>query len=62
MGLNEKHMKNQKYLTKDEVAQLLRVDKTTIDRYAKDGKFTKYGIGRKVLFLREEVEQALIKL
>ena len=52
----------QKYLTRDEAAQLLRADKTTIDRYAKEGKFTKFGIGRKVLFLKEQVESALIEL
>ena len=55
-------MLHTKFITKDEVAQLLRADKTTVDRYAREGKFTKYGIGRKVLFLREEVEQALVKL
>ena len=55
-------MKHPKYITKDEAAQLLRADKTTIDRYAKKGKFKKFGIGRKVLFLKEEVEQALIQL
>ena len=53
---------NQKYLTREEAAQLLRADKTTIDRYSKKGKFTKFGIGRKVLFLREQVEQALVEL
>lgn len=52
----------QKYVTREEAAQLLRADKTTIDRYARLGKFTKFGIGRKVLFLRDEVEQALIEL
>lgn len=62
MGINAKQMISQKYLTRDEAAQLLRADKTTIDRYARTGKFTKYGIGRKVLFLKDEVERALIQL
>jgi len=55
-------MQNKKYITKKETAQLLRVDETTVDRYAKQGKFTKFGIGRKVLFLKEQVESALIEL
>ena len=54
--------RNQKYITREEAAQLLRADKTTIDRYARDGKFKKFGIGRKVLFLKEQVESALIEL
>lgn len=53
---------NQKYLSREEAAELLRADRTTIDRYARNGKFKKYGIGRKVLFLRDEVEKALTEL
>ncbi len=55
-------MANSKYITKKEVAELIRGDQTTVDRYAKKGYFRKLGIGRKVLFLREEVERALIEL
>lgn len=54
--------KKETFLSRKEVATLLRADETTIDRWSKEGKFPKYGIGRKILFKRTEIESAIIEL
>ena len=50
------------YLTRQEAANLLKVSVTTIHNYCTKGYLKKYSIGRRVLFKRSEVEQALIEL
>lgn len=50
------------FLTRQETANLLKVDLSTIHNYTKKGLLTSYGIGSRVFFKRKEVEQALVKL
>lgn len=50
------------FLSRKETAQYLRADETTVDRWSKEGKFPKFGIGRKVLFKKSDIEKALIEL
>lgn len=48
------------YLTRQEAADLLRVDVQTIDRYAKGGRLTRYRVGRRTLFRSVQV-RALVE-
>ena len=50
------------YLTRQEVAKLLKVDLSTIHNWRKKGKLKAYGKGGKVLFKRSEIESSLIEL
>ncbi|RZJ71549.1 helix-turn-helix domain-containing protein [Flavobacterium sp.] len=53
---------NDEYLTRKQVAELLDIDLSTLHSYCKTGKLNPRGIGRRVYFLRSEVESSLIKL
>ena len=46
-------------MTSREVAELLRVARTTIEYWARTGSLPAHKIGRRRFFLRDEVEQAL---
>lgn len=50
------------YLTRKETAKLLSVNLSTLHHYVKSKKFPAYGIGKRVLFKRADIEQALIHL
>ena len=50
------------YLTRREVAELFKVDLSTIHNWCKSGKLKPLGIGARVYFLRSDVEQSLIPL
>ncbi len=50
------------YLTRKEVAKLLKVDLSTIHNWCKSGKLKPLGIGNRVYFLRSDIEQSLIPL
>ena len=50
------------YLNREEVAEMLQVDVSTIHNWRKAGKISAYGIGGKRLYKRAEVESALIKM
>ncbi|WP_438423218.1 helix-turn-helix domain-containing protein [Aquimarina macrocephali] len=50
------------YLSIEETSELLKVTKTTLWRWTKDGILQSYGISNKVYYKRVEVEQAMIKL
>ena len=47
------------YLTRNEVAEMLRCDLSTIHNWTKKGKLIPYGIGNRVYYKRSEVEAAL---
>ena len=49
-------------LTRNEVAELLKCNLTTIWLWCKKGKLKPYGIGNRVYFKRSEIELALINL
>lgn len=50
------------YLTRNEVAQLLKVDLSTVHNWCKSGKLQPYGLGSRVYFKRSEIEECIIKL
>lgn len=50
------------YLTRQNVADLLQVDLSTIWAYTKKGLLVSYGIGSRVFYKRVEVENAIVKL
>ncbi len=50
------------YLTRQEVAEMLSVDLSTIWHYTKKKKLIAYGIGSRVYYKRQEVENAIVEL
>jgi len=50
------------YLTRSEVAQLLKVDLSTIHNWTKKGKIKAYGIGNRVYYKRHEINQNITPL
>jgi excisionase family DNA binding protein len=50
------------FLTRNEVAEMLKVDISTVHNWVKKGKLISYSIGSRVYFKRDEVEQSLIEL
>ena len=47
------------YLTRQEVAKLLKVDLSTVHNWTKRGKLKSFGLGSRVYYKREDVETAL---
>lgn len=52
----------EEYLSRAEVAKMLKVDISTVHNWGKSGKLTKWAIGNRIYFKRSEVEQAIIQL
>jgi hypothetical protein len=50
------------WLTRQEVADLLKVDLSTLWNWHQKGKLIPFGIGNRVLYKRSDIEQALILL
>ncbi|HEX7413066.1 MAG TPA: helix-turn-helix domain-containing protein [Bacteroidia bacterium] len=50
------------YLTRSQVAEMLKVDLSTIHNWCKKGKLKPFGIGNRVYFLRKDIEAAIIPL
>ncbi|QRM89526.1 helix-turn-helix domain-containing protein [Lacinutrix sp. WUR7] len=50
------------YLTRQEVATILKVDLSTIHNWCKSGKLLPYGIGKRVYFKRADLESCIIPL
>ena len=50
------------YLTRHEVADMLSVDISTVHNMSVRGELQKYQIGGRVLYRRDEVENAIVKL
>ena len=51
-----------KFLTRQEVAEMLSVDLSTVHNMTKKGLLQKYQISGRVLYKRAEVENAIVKL
>jgi len=62
----KKHLQNikqpTKYMTRQEVAKMLSVDVSTIHNMSVRGVLQKYQISGRVLYKRQEVENAIVKL
>jgi len=50
------------FLTRQEVAQMLKVDLSTLHNWHKKGKLIPYALGGRVYYKRVEVEKAMVKL
>lgn len=50
------------YLTRQETAELLKVDLSTIHNYTKQSKLKAYGIGSRVYYKRSEIESSIVEL
>lgn len=50
------------YLTRSEVADLFKVDLSTVHNWCKSGKLKPFGIGSRVYFLRSDIEKSLTPL
>lgn len=50
------------YLTRGEVAELLKCDLSTLHNWCKKGKLKPFGIGNRVYFRRSDIEAAMIPL
>lgn len=50
------------YLTRNEVAEMLKIDLSSVHNWTKKGKLKAYGIGGRVYYKREEIEESIIKL
>jgi excisionase family DNA binding protein len=50
------------YLTRNEVAKMLKCDLSTIHNWCKGGKLKPYGIGNRVYFKRTDLESLLIPI
>jgi excisionase family DNA binding protein len=49
------------YLSRKEVSEFLKVSLVTIHKWTKQGLIHSYRIGRKVVYKKDEIEEALIK-
>lgn len=47
------------YLTRQEVCDLLSIDMSTLHRWRKEDKLIAYGIGNRIYFKRNEIEELL---
>lgn len=52
----------EEYLTRQEVADLLKIDKSTVHNHVKKGVLKQYGIGGKVYYKRSDIEAKMIPL
>ena len=50
------------YLTRSEVAKMLKCDLSTLWNWSQKGKLVPYGIGNRVYYKRNEIESAIIQL
>ena len=50
------------YLTRNEVAEMLKIDLSSVHNWTKKGKLKAYGIGWRVYYKRDEVENSIIEL
>ena len=50
------------YLTRNQVSELLSIDLSTVHNLSVKGTLQKYQIGGRVLYKRNEVENAIVKL
>lgn len=52
----------EEYLTRKELATMLKVDISTIHNWSKSGKLNPIGIGARVYYRRSEIESAFVEL
>ncbi|MCB7482467.1 helix-turn-helix domain-containing protein [Christiangramia sediminis] len=52
----------EEFLTRAEVAKMLKVDISSVHNWTKAGKLQKHGLGKRVYYKRSEIEKAIIQL
>ncbi|MDT0649754.1 helix-turn-helix domain-containing protein [Autumnicola edwardsiae] len=52
----------EEYLSRAEVAKMLKIDLSTLFKWTKAGKLKKHALGNRVYYKRSEVEQAIVEL
>lgn len=52
----------EEFLTRNEVAELLKINVNTVDRWAKDGKLIRYGMGDRIFYKRHEIVDSIKRL
>ena len=52
----------EEYITRKELADLLKCDLSTLYNWVKKGKLKTYGLGNRIWFKRSEIEAALLPL
>lgn len=52
----------EEYLTRAEVAKLLKVDISTVHNWSKAGKLKRHALGNRVYYKRSEIEEAIKEL
>lgn len=50
------------YLTRNQVKEMFHVDLSTVHNWTRRGKLKSYGIGNRIYYKRNEVEEALVPL
>ena len=50
------------YLTRNEVATMLKIDLSTVHNWTKKGKLKSLGLGGRVYYRLKDIEEALIKI
>ena len=50
-----------KFISRKEVAELLKITLPTLNVWTKSGILTSYRVGKRILYKSEEVEQSIIK-
>lgn len=55
----KKETPKEQYLTRKEVADMLKIELSTLHNWCKKGKLKPYGIGNRVYFLQSDIEKAL---
>lgn len=50
------------YLSRQETADFLKIDLSTLHNYTKKGKLKAWGLGNRVFYKRHEIEAAIIPL
>lgn len=54
--------KSKELLTRNEVSKLLKIDLSTLHNWTKKGKLKSYGIGGRVYYKLEDIENSLTQL
>ena len=56
------NLSSDELMTRQEVANFLKIDLSTLHHWTKNGKLKSYGLGKRVYFKRSEINDALLKL
>jgi hypothetical protein len=62
LKMNFEPKKPTEFLTRNEVAELLKVDLSTIHNWCKQNKLIPFGIGNRIYFKRSDIENTLVNL